>query len=135
MQGHTQTYPQLKKLAPLTTRSTNLRCVSAAEHQMAEQYSKTGKTKPLKHLPRSCLSRNTCQDSITKLLRSCSGNRAKMLLESHLGIKCHSHYNKVLRLLQHSNNFGPPIVNAGDLGCIVRSDAKKHVFFALCFLC
>ena len=33
-----------------------LRCVSAAEQQTAEQYSKTGKTKPRKHLPRSNLS-------------------------------------------------------------------------------
>ena len=29
----------------------------------------------------------------TKPLRSCSGNRAKMLLKSDLGIKCHSQYN------------------------------------------
>ena len=50
-----------KKLAPLTTRSSSLRCVSAAEHQTAEQYSKTGRTKPLKHLPRSSLSWNTYQ--------------------------------------------------------------------------
>ena len=42
-------------------------------------------------------------------LRSCSGNRAKMLLKGHLGIKCHSQYNKV-----------PPIVNGGDRGCLVR---------------
>ena len=48
----------------------------------------------------------------TKPLRSCSGNRGKMLLKSHLGIKCHLQYNKVIRLLQ-------PIVNRGDWGCIV----------------
>ena len=38
----------------------------------------------------------------TKSLRSWSGNRAKMLLEGHLGIKCHSQY-KVIRLLQYSS--------------------------------
>ena len=38
----------------------------------------------------------------TKPLRSCSRNRAKMLLKSHLAIKCHSQYNKVIRLLQYS---------------------------------
>ena len=31
-------------------------------------------------------------------LRSCSGNRAKMPLKSHLGIKCHSVYIKVIRV-------------------------------------
>ena len=54
--------PPVKKLAPLTTRSSSLRCVSEAEHHTAEQYSKTGRTKPRKHLPRSSLSWNTCQD-------------------------------------------------------------------------
>ena len=38
----------------------------------------------------------------TKSLRSCSGNRAKMLLKGHLGIKCHSQYNKAFGLLQYS---------------------------------
>ena len=33
----------------------------------------------------------------TKYLRSCSGNRAKMLLKNHLGIQCHSQYIKVIR--------------------------------------
>ena len=43
--SHSNT-PPVKKLSPLTTRSSSLRCVSAAEHQTEEQYSKTGKTKP-----------------------------------------------------------------------------------------
>ena len=101
--SHSNT-PPVKKLAPLTTRSSSLRCVSAAEHQTAEQYSKTGRTKPIKHLAKSSLSWNTCQDFLkVKQLRSCSGNRAKMLLKNHLGNKCHSQYNKVIRLLQHSS--------------------------------
>ena len=41
------------KLSPLTIRSSNLRCVSAAEHHTAEQYSKTTMTKLQKLLPRS----------------------------------------------------------------------------------
>ena len=49
-------------LAPLTARSSSLRCVSAAEHQTAEQYFKTGRRKPRKHLSRSYLSWNTRQD-------------------------------------------------------------------------
>ena len=40
-----------------------------------------------------------------------------MLLKSHLGIKCHFQYIKVIRLLQHSS---ANIVNAGDWGCVVR---------------
>ena len=50
----------------------------------------------------------------TKSLRSCSGNRAKMLLKGHIGIKCHSQYNKVIRLLQYSS------ANGGAWGCIMR---------------
>ena len=52
----------------------------------------------------------------TKSLRSFSGNWAKMLFKSHPGIKCHSQYIKVIRLL----SIVPPIVNGGDWGCIVR---------------
>ena len=54
--------PPAKKQAPLTTRSSSLRYVSAAEHHTAEQYSKTGKTKHQEHLPMSNLSWNTRQD-------------------------------------------------------------------------
>ena len=54
--------PPVRNQAPLTARSSSLRCVSAAEHRTAEQYSKTGRTKPRKHLPRSDLSWNTRQD-------------------------------------------------------------------------
>ena len=59
--SHSNT-PPVRNLAPLTARSSNLRGVSGAEHQTAEQYSKTGRTKPRKHLPRSALSWNTRQD-------------------------------------------------------------------------
>ena len=38
-QYHTQSHPQLRKQAPLTIRSSSLRCVSDAEHLTAEQYS------------------------------------------------------------------------------------------------
>ena len=36
-----------------------------------------------------------------KSLRSCSVNRAKMLLNGLLGVKCHSQYNRVIRLHHH----------------------------------
>ena len=54
--------PPAIKQAPQTTRSGSLGCVSAAEHHTTEQYSKTVKTKPQKHLPMSNLSWNTRQD-------------------------------------------------------------------------
>ena len=38
--------PPVANLAPLTAR-----CVSVAEHHTAEEYSKTDRTKPRKHLP------------------------------------------------------------------------------------
>ena len=41
--SHSNT-PPVKTLAPLTTRSSSLRCVSAAEHYVAAQYSRTGRT-------------------------------------------------------------------------------------------
>ena len=52
----------VRNRAALPARSSSLRCVSAAEHKTVEQYSKTGRTKPRKHLPRSDLSWNTRQD-------------------------------------------------------------------------
>ena len=50
----------------------------------------------------------------TKSLRSCSGNRAKMLLKGHLGIKYHSQY-----ITRSFDSFSTvqPIVNGGDWGC------------------
>ena len=59
--SHSNT-PPVRNRAPLTTRSSSLRCVSAAEHHTAEHYSKTGRTKQRKLLPRSDLSWNTRQD-------------------------------------------------------------------------
>ena len=41
------------KLAAPTTWSTSLRYASAVEHNTAEQFAKTGRTKPRKHLSKS----------------------------------------------------------------------------------
>ena len=62
----------------------------------------------------------------SKSLRICSGNQAKMLIKGHLGIKCHSQYIKVTRLLQHSsaNRYW------GDWGCIVN-DLKTIIVLVL----
>ena len=94
----------VRNRAPLTARSSSLRCLSAAEHQTAEQYSKTGRTKPGKHLPRSDLSSNTRQDflKIPSLLEASLETErrcfSKVILESNV-----TQYNKVIRLLQHSS--------------------------------
>ena len=51
VQLYTQAHSQLKKRAPLTQRLSNLSCVSAAEHDAADQLYKICWTKPWKHLP------------------------------------------------------------------------------------
>ena len=123
--------PPAIKQAPLTTRSGSLRCVSAATHHTAEHYSKTGKTKPQKHLPTSNLPWNTLQDFLrihTKSLRSCSEDRAKMLLKGQLRIKCHSQYIQIIRLLQHRS-----IVNGCDWGFSVHDLETIIVLVLLAF--
>ena len=67
---------------------------------------------------------------VTKSLRNCSGNRAKMLLKGHLGIKCHSEYNKVVKT--DSVQFHQ-IVNGEDWGCIVRDLETIVVLVLLTF--
>ena len=78
--------PPAIKQAPLTTRSSSLRCVSAAEHHTAEQYSKTGKTKPQKASPNEqfIMEYPPGLPRDTKSLRSCSEDQAKMLLKGKL---------------------------------------------------
>ena len=101
--------PQARKQALLTTLSSSSRCESAAEHDTAEQYSKTGRTKLQNDLRRSDRSWNTCQDClmIPSLWNrgGITGNRAKVLLKGHLSIKRYPKYNKVSRLLQHSSIY------------------------------
>ena len=99
-------------------RSSSLRCVSAAEHQMVEQYSKMCKTKPLKHLPRSSLSWNTCQD----FLKIPSHWEAALETERRCFSKVILESNVTPNITRSSASFStvPPIVNAGEWGCVVR---------------
>ena len=64
--SHSNT-PPVRNRAPLTERCSSLRCVSAAEHHTAGQYSKTGWTKPRKHLTKSDLSWNTRYKDFVKI--------------------------------------------------------------------
>ena len=115
----------------MTTLCSGLRCVSAAEHQTAEQYSKTDKDKTPKASPKkqSIMEYLPGLPQDTKPLRSCSGNGAKMLLKSQFGIKCHSN------ITRSSDSFSTvtPIVNAGDWGCIVRDLETIIVLVLLAF--
>ena len=100
----------VKKLAPLTTWSNCLRCIgSRAPHfrtVLQNGQDKTSKASPKKQ---SIMEYLPGLPHDTKPWRSCSGNRAMMLLKSHLEIKCHSQYNnnKVIRLL----STVPPVIN------------------------
>ena len=86
------------------------------DHHAAEHRSKTGWTKPRKHLPRSNLSWNTRQDffKIPSLWTAATEQRcfSKVILES----------NVTPNIWRSSDSFStvPPTVNAGDWGCIVR---------------
>ena len=68
----------------------------------------------------------------TKSLRICFGNRAKMLLKGHLGIKCLSR-----NIIRSSDSFStvPPIVNGGDWGCIVLDLETIIILVLLAFIC
>ena len=52
-----------------------------------------------------------------------------MLLKGHLGIRCHSQYNKVIRLLQYSSAN----INLGDWGCILLDLETIIVLVLLAF--
>ena len=107
--------------------------ISQAPHSttvLQNRQDKTPKTSPkrqsiMEYLP-------GLQD--TKPLRSCSGTRARMILKSHLLIKCHSQY--YLQLTRSTDSFStvPPIVNAGDWGCIVHDLETIIVLHALNFI-
>ena len=115
--SHSHTPPVMNR-APLTARSNSLRCIRAAEHHTAEQYSKTGRTKPQKHLSRSDLSRNTRQDflKIPNLWEAALETKrrcvSKVILES----------NVTPNITRSSDSFStvPPIVN-GDALCVTWS--------------
>ena len=116
---------------PLTTRSSSLRCVSAAEHHNAEQYPRTGRTKPRKHLPRSNLSWNTCQD----FLKIPSRWEAALETECRCFSKVILESNVMPNITRSSDSFSTvqPIVIAGDWGCMVLDLETIIVLFLLAF--
>ena len=125
--SHSNT-PPVRNKSPLTARSSSLRCVLAAEQYTAEQYSKTGRTKPRKHLPRNDLLWNTRQDflKIPSLWEAALETEricfSKVILES----------NVTPNITRSSDAFStvPRIVNVGYWGCIV-SDLETIIILVL----
>ena len=125
--------PPVKKLEPLTTRSNSLRCVSAAKHHTAEQYSKTGRTKFLKHFPSSSHSWNTF--AMQDFLKIPSRWEAALETERRWFSKVILESNVTPNITRSSDKFStvPPIVNAGDWGCIMRDLETIIVLVLLAF--
>ena len=122
----------VRKQAPLTTRSSDLRCVSAAEHYTSEQYPKTDRTKPWKHLPINDLSWNTHQDflKIPSLWEASLETQqryfSKIILES----------NVTLNWTMSSDLFSTvlPIFDVGQWVCILHGLKTVIVFVFLTFI-
>ena len=107
--------PPVRNRAPLTARSSSLRCVSAAEQQTAEQYSKTGWTNPTKASPKKRW--NTRQD----LLDIPSLCKAALETERRCFSKVIFESNVTPKITRSPDSFStvPPIVNGDDWECIV----------------
>ena len=128
--SHSNT-PPVKNRAPRTSRSSNQRCVSAAEHQTAEQYSKTGRTKARKYVSRSDLSWNTRQD----FLKIPSLREAALETKRRCFSKVSLESDVTPNITRSLDSFStvPPIVNGGDWGYIVRDLETIIVFVLLAF--
>ena len=130
MRNVTLKHTPVRNRAPLTARSSSLICVSAAEHHTAEQHSKTGRTKPRKHIPRIDLSWNTRHNflKIPSLWETAQETEwrcfSKIILES----------NVTPNIKRSSDSFSTvlPIVNGGDWGCTVRDINTIIVLVLFC---
>ena len=107
-----------QKAGPIDYTASSLRCVSTAEHHTADQYSKMGRTKHRKHLPRNNLSWNTRQD----FLKIPSLWEAALEIEWRCFSKLILESNVTPKISRSADSFStvPPIVNEGDWGYIVR---------------
>ena len=129
--SHSNTPPD-RNQAPLTAWSSSLRYTLSAEHQTEEQYSKTGRTKPQKYLPRSDLSWNTRRTSSPyQVFEKLLWKPSEDVSQRSSGIKCHSHPN----ITRSSDSFSTVllIINGSDWGCIVRDLATIIVLLLLTF--
>ena len=108
-----------------------IRCVSATEHQTAEQHSKTGRTKHRKHLASSDLSWNTSKD----FLKIPSLWEAALETERRCFSMVIFESNVTPKITRSSDSFStvPPIVNGGDWGYIVSDLVTIGVLVLLAF--
>ena len=125
--SHSNT-PPVRNRALLTARSSSLRCVSAAEHQTAEQCSKTGRTKPRKHLPRSA------RQDFLKIPSLCE---AALETERRCFSEVIFESNVTPKITRSSDSFCtvPPIVNGGDWEfpcCCFRAVVSVLLFPCCC---
>ena len=82
---------------PLITWTSSLKCVSAAEHHTAEISPKrAGQT--FERISQEVIYHGILANASLKYQR-----RAKMLLKSHLDIKCHTQYIKVIGIQQQNS--------------------------------
>ena len=85
---HSSTSP-VRKQTRLTTGFSSLNSMWQPSTTLQNRTPKTGRRKPRKHLKGSWNMYSSGLPRDTKPLRSCSENRPKMLLKSHLLIICH----------------------------------------------
>ena len=126
--SHSNT-PPIRNRVPPTSRSSSLRSASAAEHHTAEQYSKTGRTKPRKHLLRSDLQWNTLQDFL-KIPSLCE---AALETERRCFSKVIFESNVTPKITRSYDSFStvPPRVNGDIWGCIVLDNQTIIVLVLL----
>ena len=92
---------------------------------------KTGRTKPLKHLPSSRLSWNTCQYFLKIPSRSEAAQEKEQRCFSKVILKS----NVIPNITRSSDSFNTvqPIVNAGDWGFIMSDQETIIVLVLLAF--
>ena len=113
--------PTVRNRAPLTARFSSLRCVSAADHKTAEQYSKNCQ----ESISQETLYHETLARTSSRYLETERRYFSKVIFES----------NVTPKITRSSDTYStvPPIVNGGDWGCIVRDLETITVLVLLAF--
>ena len=131
--SHSNT-PPCKKQAQQTAWSSTLRCVSAAKHHTAEQYSKTVRTKRRKHLSCSDISWNTRQDLLK--IPSVWEDALETKRRCFSMVILESNFTPNITLSSDFFSTVQPIVNGCDWRCIVLDleTIMVLVLFAFTFI-
>ena len=106
--------PPVRNLAPLTARSSSLRCVSAAKHRTAEQCS----------TPAGQKSKSISQEVIYHGTLARTSSRYQVFEKPSKDASQRSFWNQIItpNITRSSDSFSTvlPTVNGCDWGCIVR---------------